>query len=375
MKGSVAKVLLTELAIPNNGYISWPQRLEYLTQHYPGKSLDYLICGQTDNLFQSAKTQRIICKERGKIFNKIFGNRFASFGNALANIAANHDFVIVCVVDSTKLKNVLYKFLADKGLQSKVKLIFYQCGYSYYFSADEYFKFKKGITELILLSKNSYQYEFARYPETPYPVHVIHNPINHTIFTPLEPGEKKRLRREVGFEGATQFIWVSHDKPVKGLQVVLEAWKMFYTADKKAVLNVVGVKREEQIPGVVFHGKIPNVQLPNWYQACDIFIFSPLRNEGYGLAVAEAISCGCLCISTFAGGAVDFFKEGEHGIGIKEPNFLESWAAAFDKAIADLETFQEAHKNDYLKPPPFATYDEWCANFIAIFENIEKRLS
>lgn len=85
-------------------------------------------------------------------------------------------------------------------------------------------------------------------------------------------------------------------------------------------------------------------------------------------AVAALVS------ALFVGGAVDFFKEGEHGIGISEPNFLEAWSNAFDKAIADLPAFQNAHKDGYLKPPPFATYDEWRAGFMGIFENIEKRL-
>ena len=375
MKGTVAKVLLTELGIPNNGYVSWPQRLEYLTQHYPDNQLDYLICGHTEKEFNSAYTKRILCKEHGRLSNKLFeGKRFEAFEQALASIAAEHSYVIVCVVDSIKLKNVLHSFLVNKGLDKKVKLVFYQCGYSYYLNYEEYVRFTRGISELILLSRNGYHYEFHRYPDMPYPVHVLHNPIDHTIFKPLPQAERQELRSKMKFEGATQFIWVSHDKPVKGLQVILEAWKLFYNKEKNAVLHVVGVKRDETVPGVIFHGKIPNKELPAWYQASDVFIFSPMRNEGYGLAVAEAISCGCLGISTYAGGAVDFFKEGEHGIGISEPNFLDTWAAAFDKAIADLPAFREAHKDDHLKPPPFATYNEWCAGFMNIFANMEKRL-
>ena len=374
MKETIAKVLVTGVSIPNDGYVSWPQRIEYLTQQYPQKSFDYLICGHTEKAFKSVHTKRIICKEQGRISNKLFDKRFVSFEQALGNIASKHSFVIVCVVDSVKLKNVLYDFLLLKGLDKKVKLVFYQCGYSYYLSAEEHIRFAKGVSELIMLSRNSYHYEFARYPDMPYAVHVMHNPIDHIIFKPLPPEEKKALRKEMNFDGATRFVWVSHDKPVKGLQVILEAWKLFYDEDKNAVLHVIGVKRDEKIPGVVFHGKIPNKELPAWYQASDIFIFSPMRNEGYGLAIAEAISCGCLGISTFAGGAVDFFKEGEHGIGISEPNFLQAWANAFVKAIAGLSAFQNAHKDDYLKPPPFTTYDEWCASFMGIFENIEKRL-
>ncbi|MES2777508.1 MAG: glycosyltransferase family 4 protein [Bacteroidota bacterium] len=375
MKGTVAKVLLTDIGIPNTGFVSWPQRLEYLTQQYDNNSIDYLICGHTDKAFKSALTTRILCKQPGAISNKLFeSKRFGSYEQALAKIASQHRFVVLCVVDSVKIKNALYNFLVTSRLEKKVKLVFYQCGFSYYLTTEEYLKFTRGVSELIMLSHNGYRYEFNRYPNMPFPVHVLHNPINHQIFKPLPPAERKALRKEKEFEGTTRFIWVSHDKPVKGLQVILEAWKLFYDAGKKAVLHVIGVKRDEEIPGVIFHGKIPNKELPSWYQASDVFIFSPMRNEGYGLAVAEAISCGCLGISTYGGGAVDFFKEGEHGIGISEPNFLEGWANAFDKAIADLPAFQKAHKDDHLKPPPFTTYDDWCAGFIGIFDNIEKRL-
>ncbi|MEO7311380.1 MAG: glycosyltransferase family 4 protein [Chitinophagaceae bacterium] len=375
MKGTVAKVLLTELGIPNDGFVSWPQRLEYLTQHYADNTLDYLICGNTDKPFKSAHTKRIICKQQSRISNKIFSDkRFNSFEQALGKIAAGHSFVIVCVVDSIKMKTVLHQFLVNNQLDKKVKLVFYQCGYSYYLDTDAYMKFAIGISELILLSKNSYLYEFHRYPDMPYPVHVLHNPINHNIFKPIPAAEKMTLRKKMDFGAATNFIWVSHDKPSKGLTVILEAWKLFYAPEKDVQLHIVGAKRDEVIKGVVFHGKIPNNDLPAWYQASDVFIFSPMRNEGYGLAVAEAISCGCLGISTFAGGAVDFFKEAEHGIGIDTPNFLEAWANAFDKSISDLPAFQLAHKEDHLKPPSFTSYDEWCDRFMAIFYNIEKRL-
>jgi|GEM_PF-1003933 len=371
----IAKVLFTHAAIPNDGFVSWPQRLEYILQEYKDNKIDYLVCKHTSKPLHST-TKRILCQEPSKVYNKVFEKkRFKSYEQALADIAAKHDHVIACVVDSAKMKNGLADFVKDKGLEKKVKLVYYQCGFSNYYSTEEHNRFATGLSELILLSHHSYKFEFDRYPDMPYPVHVLHNPINHQIFKPLAEEERIKLRSVKKMGDTVQFIWVSHDKPVKGLTVILEAWKLFYDSTKNAVLHIIGAKREEKVQGVIFHGKISNKDLPEWYQSCDINIFSPMRNEGYGLALAEALSCGCMCISTYAGGAVDFFKEEEHGIAIMEPNFLHVWAAAFDQAIEKLPAFQALHKNDYLKPPAFATYDEWCANFLAILGSIEKRLA
>ncbi len=375
MKNSIAKVVVTHNPIPGDGATSWPQLIEYLLEQYDGNDLDYLICGNTARPFHSKHTKRILCKLPGNVQNKLFPQRkYDAFAKALQQIAATHTYVIACIWDSVKLHTHIYAGLEKLGLEKKVKLLFYNHGFSHYYSPREYSSFARTVTEMIMLSNHAYHFDFQRYPTIPFPVHVLYNPINHLLFYPLPSATREVLRKQKGLDGKINFLWVGHDKPVKGLDMVLEAWKLFYQGQENMVLHIVGTHRPMPIPGVLFHGKVLNKELPEWYQAADIVVFSPLRNEGYGLVLSEAISCGCLAIATWGGGMVEFFQEEKHGVAIKEPNFLSAWVNGFTLAVNRLPAHRHAHVDDYLLPPSFDTYDEWSRKYMAVFQNLEKRL-
>jgi L-malate glycosyltransferase len=361
--------------MPSEGVTSWPQLMEYLLQEYSGNEIDYLICAHTERPFVSKRTQRILCHVPGKVQNKLLPQRkYRAFARALQQIAASHSYIVACVWDSAKLNVHIYAALEKMGLTKRVKLLFYNHGFSHYFLPQEYNKFARSVTEMIMISKHAYRFDFERYPAMPFPVHILYNPINHQLFHPLPIEKRPTLRKQKGLDEKINFLWVGHDKPLKGMDVILEAWKLFYSGRENMTLHIIGAKRQLQIPGVLFHGTILNKELPKWYQAADIIVFSPLRNEGFGLVLSEAISCGCLAIATWGGGMVEFFNEEKHGIAIKEPNFLQSWVNGFQLAVEKLASHQQVHANDYLLPPQFDTYDEWSNKYISIFNSLASRL-
>jgi glycosyltransferase involved in cell wall biosynthesis len=80
---------------------------------------------------------------------------------------------------------------------------------------------------------------------------------------------------------------------------------------------------------VVFSGWLPDVN--DFFKQIDIFILSSRHDEGYGLVVAEAMSCCKPVIATCSGGVVEIVENGRTGFLIHKKNV--------DELISKIEIF------------------------------------
>ncbi len=65
-------------------------------------------------------------------------------------------------------------------------------------------------------------------------------------------------------------------------------------------------------PDVAFHHKPSQTTIPALYQSCDLWLF-PSLEEGFGLPILEAQSCGTPVISSMAGAGPDLMVTGVNG--------------------------------------------------------------
>lgn len=77
---------------------------------------------------------------------------------------------------------------------------------------------------------------------------------------------------------------------------------------------------------VIFVGSIPEKDLYEYYNLCDIFVM-PSRNEGFGMAYLEALACGKPVVGSIGTGAEDALLDGKLGI-LVNPNDINSLAEA-----------------------------------------------
>jgi glycosyltransferase involved in cell wall biosynthesis len=370
---SVAKILITDLPIPFAGFGSWSQRIEYLLQHYPHNIFDYLICpDEGAKAFEAGTTKRLAMPVRQSRWRSRLNRhyRFAAYKNAIRQIAAKHDKLVIGIIDSLRTKNAVWAFINELGIADRCRLLYYQCGYGTYLIPREFHTFIEGINHFIYLTRNSYEFELEHNPLLPVVAHVLHNPIDHRRFYVPSDSEKDAAKTQLGFGSGIHFLWASHDRPKKGLDVVLHAWRRFYATAPQCTLHVVGVQHSTSIPGVVFHGKQPGAVMDQYVKACDIGVFSSLWTEGFSLALAEQISGGLFAIASTVGCVKEYFKAGEHGIAIDTPNLIDPWVAAFGKAVEALPVFRQQVKQR--TTIPFLTYDEWCRRFCEIFMEMEQ---
>jgi glycosyltransferase involved in cell wall biosynthesis len=148
-------------------------------------------------------------------------------------------------------------------------------------------------------------------------IDVIPNGIDRKVFYPAGDASKRELRRSLGLPADGPLaISVCSVIPRKGVDLLVEAWKVVLAKHPNATLAIVGSdfvrptlsnsrtrnevsafidRIRSEIAGmkrpdsVILTGEVDNVQ--DYYRAADLFVFASLK-EGLPSAVLEAMSSG-----------------------------------------------------------------------------------
>jgi glycosyltransferase involved in cell wall biosynthesis len=131
----------------------------------------------------------------------------------------------------------------------------------------------------------------------------------------------------------------------KGFLHLLEAFHKFRHPGKRMI--VIGAVDEALIPlivklgteGVTFRDHVPNDQLPMIYSTADVCVL-PSIEDGFGMAISEALACGCpVIVSTNAGGS-ELIVNGVNGFVVPAGDAL-AIVSALDR-LAEREISREA---------------------------------
>jgi len=151
-------------------------------------------------------------------------------------------------------------------------------------------------------------------------------------FYPMDRGE---ARRHTPVEGVLNFLWVGRLDANKDPRTLVQAFMEFLAIEKRAKLYVIfqqdHLLREihqllDTKPGernqIVLVGKVDHDSLIYWYNSVD-FIISTSHYEGSGIAVCEAMSCGCIPVLTDIASFRMMTGEGTCGLLFKPGNVHE----------------------------------------------------
>ena len=364
-----ARIILTEQPIPFASNGSWTQRIEYFLQS-KHNNIDYFICGETNQNFPTKTIFFKVKQYKNKLLEKLCPKyRYKEYINQLHKLSDKYDNLIICVIDNLKLQNQVSKFINQQPVPNKYKLLFYNCGFSYFLSNKEHDAFTKNMDEIIFLTQKAYQFNKNSYAEFTPEVTILNNPINKQQFFTIDKFSKEILLKKYHLENKTVYLWLSHDRKKKGLDLVLNAWHHFYNENKDCVLLVVGATRNITMAGVQFIGKVASSDVKEYYNLSHIYLFPTLWQEGFGLSLAQAMCCGCFCIAANNGGVSDFFTP-ENGIIINDPNRVSSWTESMEIAR---QKIQSGYENT-TAGIQIMDYEEWSEKFGQIFEKWHNRL-
>ncbi len=198
-------------------------------------------------------------------------------------------------------------------------------------------------------------------------VTAFHRGIDTTLFC---PGEARVARAKLGLSlDARTALWVGRMVPVKGLDVLLDAWRIVAPRVPAARLLLVGegpkatalraqATRLGVDGSVRFVGPRPHEELPDWYRAADVTVL-PSLSEGVPNVLLESLACGTPFVATNVGGI--------HEVERSESCYLVPPGQQHDLAMALDRSLREPQRVDR---PISQTVDESAATISRVLERL-----
>lgn len=330
-------VLISQFPLPYSGIGSWTTMYSNYLRH--DHAIDYIVCAAPEAEFETVKYSFVKDSSLSdKIKNKFKSKNYDGYLSAIASLIGNGEKYVFQIVDNKGIATHLDAFLKKRNLRQDCRIQYFHHGFSPMYGSAKAGEFFDVIDELVLLTHASYKFYCGYYTNLPVRVSILHNGIDTAKFHKIAPEAKNALKANLGLAGKTVFMWCSQDRPKKGLDIVLDAWKRIYSVEKNMVLLVIGADRAD-FGGVKFVGKVPNDELPKYYQASDVYLFPTLCQEGFGMTLIEALHCGCSCIASAAGGVPEVLQHGKYGQLIENPHFVSDWAAAIENYLRNPQSF------------------------------------
>lgn len=180
------------------------------------------------------------------------------------------------------------------------------------------------------------------------PLSICHPGVDTTRFSPEIDGSHIRERHGIGDRPLV--VCISRFVKRKGQDVLVQGMAHLRRRVPDAVLllagtgpdhdRVVGLARQAPVGSVVFAGVIPEVELPSYHAAADVFAM-PCRErnlgmdiEGFGMVFTEAAACGKPVVAGRSGGAAEAVVDGETGL-VVDPRQPEAVAEAIAGLLVD----------------------------------------
>jgi rhamnosyl/mannosyltransferase len=140
-------------------------------------------------------------------------------------------------------------------------------------------------------------------------------------------------------------FFVGRHTAYKGINYLIDAEK-YIQSDCVILIGGRGPETEQlkamtNSDRIKFIGRIPNDYLRCYYYASDIFAFtSCTKQEAFGIALAEAMYCGCVPVTfTIEGSGVNWVSVRDE-TGIEVPlGEVKAYAEAIDKLLSDKELY------------------------------------
>lgn len=185
--------------------------------------------------------------------------------------------------------------------------------------------------------------------------HATANEISHNLPMPkiipmgvflkdFSLGNRNELRRLVS-DDSLIILFIGRLYLNKGVKELIKAFSLISNDLKnKTQLWIVGdgierknLEEQSRLLGleknIIFYGRYPNDQLPNFYAAADILISPSITPEGQGLTILEAFASQTSVICSRNGAVLDFVEHRKNGLLINPED-----TNAFKDAIEELLT-------------------------------------
>jgi len=181
---------------------------------------------------------------------------------------------------------------------------------------------------------------------------IIPNAVDADRFHPSNEGDW--VREELGIGDKKLIMYVGRIVYHKGLEYFVRAAKYLESRDVQFLLVGTGdfrkelediIEREGLEDMVMFAGRVPNEELPDYYAATDVFVLpSVSRLEAFGIVALEAMASEVPVIVSDIPGVRDVIVEGKNGL-LAEPMNSEDLAGKIRTLLENPDMAERMGKN------------------------------
>ena len=190
------------------------------------------------------------------------------------------------------------------------------------------------------------------------PLHYLPPGVDTNRFQPASPVERLAARRHFGLaEAALVLLSISRLVPRKGMDDLLAIANQVQQSQPELTLVIAGSGRDLRrlrrlstqvsLP-VRFLGRVPDAELPQLYQAADMFAmlcrqrWGGLEQEGFGVVFLEAAAAGLPQLAGSSGGSAEAVRPGETGLVVSTPGFARHRQPGKPRPPAGCEAAEQA---------------------------------
>ncbi|WP_438968726.1 glycosyltransferase family 4 protein [Nonlabens sp.] len=323
---NIITILCSHLPLPYYKIGSWTTMFDTLFREK--SEIDVILCPQPQSKYKHVAYLQPNLGFTHKLKRKLgWSKKYDPYYGQLRNYLNNtSDAVVIQVVDNAGFVFDLHTYLVKNKLRNRCFIQYYYHGFLPFYDGETAKDFLKGIDEHIFLTASSKDYHVKSYPTYNSKSIVIHNGIDKNKFKPISFDDSSDTRKSYLIdESTTVFLWLSQDREKKGLSFLLSFWETFIEQYPDSLLIIIGTHRDVVLDKTMVLGRIPNEQLPSIYQMIDVYLFPTLWEEGFGLSLVEALSCGCYCIASKIGGVPEVLGHGNYGVLVEDPWNKDLW--------------------------------------------------
>ncbi len=329
MKDSL-RILVSSIPFRSQQIGSWTNRMRTFIDGNPDFFDVILSPDLTEGKFQQCRKGKFTTYHT-KLRTTILLNVVAKdYLKAIKKFSEKAEKITVVVMDDPHLLEAI----------AKTKATFYadtELVYSYHgFKSPMDHKLLQKVDKMLFLTRKGYlatkNDKFSFTPE----VFVVGNGVDSNVFFPADDNERREKRAALGLQSEDiAIVWMANERPIKGFTLFRKIAKHLKERHANLKFIVIGTEEKTEEQGMQFLGQQQNDQLPQYLQAGDIYLFTSLCREGFGLSMIEALKCGNRVVAADNGGIPEVLEGLPNCHIIKYPNVLEDWLQSLNEIIRD----------------------------------------
>ena len=208
----------------------------------------------------------------------------------------------------------------------------------------------------------------------------------YTVFNAIEtklffPKINRKIRKQYNIKKEKLILSVARLEKEKGVQNIIKALPEILNKSNAKLLIVGDGGYKKQLEklvhklnlrdSVIFTGLVPADKLPGFFNACDVFVNSTIRQNGYDLTILEAMSCKKPVVVSNIGSVPTAVSKKE-GL-LVPPGDTGALAKAMIKILNNNSLAKKLAKNSRKKILKYFSSDQMVSKTIDIYKSVMNR--